>query len=228
MSYEAIRTGADPRKDTTIAGTTSTMWLTLQPNEAVNLICLVEKEAIIAIEQCAIWLDEGNSPVWVYTGEDDPSHDLKVDRRYRAYLPCLVKDESGERQPRVFSMGKSVHIALLDIADAVGSLAGVELRIKRTGSGLATRYSVAQTGKKMDISRVDEIDVIALLGPLDSDGVKDLICKKLEIPDYEDVVARYKGKGPKTGGKGKDGKKVSKTKVSKGEDEDLEDLELLP
>jgi hypothetical protein len=213
------------------------MWITIPPNTAVNMVCLVEAADILACDQCAIWLDEGNSPVWVYTGPDDPSHDLNIDRRYRAYLPVLaINEETGEREPRVFSMGKSVHMALLDIADAVGEIAGVELRIKRTGAKLSTRYTVAQTGKRFEVDDVPEVDVISLLGPITPEGVRDLLCTKLGKGSYEEVVAAYRGKSTsrkhtaKASGSGPVGKKVSRTKVeeeTEDEEEDLEDVELL-
>jgi hypothetical protein len=234
-SFEALRVGSDPRKDTIVSGVNSGMWVTVQPNEAVNMVVLVEAQDIIACEQCAIWLDEGNSPVWVYTGPEDPSHDLNIDRRYRAYLPVLVEKEGeiGKREQRVFSMGKTVHMALLDIADAVGSIAGVEIRVKRTGTGLATRYSVAQTGKRFDVSKQPEVDVISLLGPITPEGVRDLLCTKLGKGSYEDVIAAYKGKGTSRKHKAKASsgttteRKVSRTRVEDDEEEDLESVELL-
>jgi hypothetical protein len=200
------------------------MWLTLAPNEAINVVVLAEAADILATDQCAIWLDEGNSPVWVYTGPDDPSHDLNVERRYRAYLPVLAPNpDTGEREPRIFSMGKSVHISILDIADAVGEIAGLELRLKRTGAGLSTRYSVTQTGKSFDVSGQPEIDVIALLGPITPEGVRDLLCTKLGKGSYEEVVASYRGKAKP----GKMKAKPSKRKIDAGEDTDLESVELL-
>ena len=79
-SYEAVR-GIDPRGDDGMPS----QWLKLDAGDTLDVACLVNVEDIIAVEQCAIWLDEGNSPVWVYTGPDDPSHELGVD----PYLSCL-------------------------------------------------------------------------------------------------------------------------------------------
>lgn len=190
--YSPIRTGVDPRKDGSGDGG-GKMWLKLDAGEYQDVTCLVEADDIIATEQCAIWQDDGNSPVWVYTGPNDPSHDLKIERRYRAYLPVL--DSEGE--PRVFSMGKMVHKQLLEIADATGSIEGLELRLKRTGNGLATRYSVVQKGKRYDVSKVEEVDVISLLGPLTPEGVQELIATKMGKGSYEEVLEAYLGKASK-------------------------------
>lgn len=231
--YEPVKAGADPRKDTTReGGDLPSMWLRIGKDEAVTGICLVEAKDILSTEQCAIWLEDGNSPVWVYTGPEDPSHDLEVERRYRAYLPLLIDGE-----PKVWSMGKMAHRALLDIADAVGSLAGVELRIKRTGAMLATRYSIAQTGKRFDVSDIEEIDIIDLLGPITPEGVREMLVKKLNKVSYEDVVSSYRGVAPKgIGAKEKDLKPPKPKATPKyapkkpkevAEETDLEEVELL-
>lgn len=223
-AYTPIKTGYDPRKDGDDGKATA--WLKVEPNSSVDGIVLVEAEDILATEQCAIWLETGNSPVWVYTGPDDPSHDLGVDRRYRAYLPLVVDGEV-----KVWSMGKMAHVQLLDIADASGELKGLEIRIKRTGSGLTTRYSIVPKGKRHDVSRYEEPDVIAMLGPITSDEVREMITEKLGKESYADVLASYKGSTKRKVGSAdistmKAGKSKPKPKAEAEEEEDLDEVEL--
>jgi hypothetical protein len=208
--FSPVKAGYDPRKDEKGGGG----WLTIKGGEAVDVTVLVEAKDILACEQCAIWLDEGTSPVWVYTGPDDPSHDLGVEKRYRAYLPVLVEGE-----PKIWSMGKQAHGQILDVADAGGSIKGAIIRIKRTGEGLKTRYSIVPRGKKSDVSKVEEVDVIAQLGPLDPEEVKEMIAKRFGHEDYETFLAASRGKKLGRGSKG-----VAKTRV--GEEDEIEDLEL--
>ena len=208
-SFDPIKTGFDLRKD---AGRQS--WLKIDANSHADVAILVEVDEIIAVEQCAIWLDDGQSPVWVYTGPEDPSHDLKVEKRYRAYLPVLVDGES-----RVWSMGKQAHSTLLDIADAQASIKKLNIRIKRTGAGLATRYSIVPRGTRKDVSSINEVDVVEMLGPITSEGVKDMLCEKFSKDSYEDFLTAFRGKG-KTAGKGTD----TRTGARKEEDE-IEDLD---
>jgi hypothetical protein len=208
--YEAVRSGVDPRKDGTGGGKN---WLKIESGEAVDVVCLVSTDDILAVEQCAIWLEDGeNSPVWVYTGPEDPSHDLKVDRTYRAYLPVLVDGE-----PKVWSMSKTSHKMLLDIADAGGELKGSLLRIKRTGSGKATRYSIVPRGKRKDVSSVEEVDVISMLGPITSEEVREMLVTRFNKEDYEELVESYTGK--------KAAKSKAAAKVKVDDDDDLEDLD---
>jgi hypothetical protein len=211
--YTPVKSGYDPRNDKKGTGVS---WMKISAGEVIDAIVLVEAEEILTCEQCAIWLEAGNSPVWVYTGPEDPSHDLSVDRRYRAYLPLLIDSE-----PAVWSMGKTAHIQLLDIADASGELKGLEIRIKRTGSGLSTRYSIVPKGKRHDVSRHEEIDVVAMLGPITPNEVKAMITEKLGKGSYEEVLASFKGRT-----KTKRGKFVEEVKKEE-EEEDLEEVELL-
>src|SRR5688500_17744646 len=219
-----LSVGGDPRKT---GGSNS--WLSIGPNSYADVTALVEVEDIVACEQCAIWLEEGNSPVWVYMGEDDPSHDLKIDRRYRAFLPVLVEGEV-----KVWPMGKGAHGQLLDIADAGGRLQGMDLRIKRTGSGLGTRYNVVPRGSRTDVGRIDEVDVISMLGPLDLEGIQELIATRLGKDSYEDVLDSYKGKTlPRKADKTKEKATVAAPKGrheksnADDDEEDIDDLELV-
>lgn len=220
-AFESIRIGSDPRKESkgTGAGGSGGQWLKVEGGQAVDVTVLVNTDEILACEQCAIWRDDGDSPVWVYGGADDPSHDLKgVDRRYRAYLPLLVDGEV-----KVWSMGKASHMQLLDIADAGGALKGMVVRIKRTGLGLATRYSIVPTGKRRDVSKVEEVDVIPMLGPLTTEGVQTLIAEKFGLEDYEEVLNLYRGKKERS-------TRVSTRKKQEAEesiDDDDDDLELI-
>jgi hypothetical protein len=217
-AYSPVRSGVDPRKDAA-----NGQWLKLEANQYVDAAILVDVEDILACEQCAIWMDDGSSPVWVYTGPDDPSHDLKVEKRYRAFLPLLVENET-----RVWSMGKGAHMQLLEIADAsLSGTKGVMVRIKRTGSGIQTRYSITPRGMVKDVSKVEEVDVLSMLGPLTPEGVQELVATKLGLASYEEVLERFRGKKITRA----TAKKIAAFDKSKpkddGDDEDeLDDLEL--
>lgn len=212
-AFSPLKTGSDPRKDN------PNKWLKLEVNKSVDAVILVENDDIISCEQCAIWVEEGQSPVWVYTGADDPSHELGVKRQYRAYLPVLVAGEV-----KVWGMGKSAHIQIIDLAEALGTIAGSEVRLKRTGAGINTKYSVTGRGIRHDISEIDDVDVVELLGPLTPEGVRELIADKFDQPDYETFLASYRGK-KRSAGK----KKATPVEedIEEAEEESLEDVKLV-
>lgn len=231
--FSPLKTGSDPRSE---AGTQNN-WLKVEANQVVDVICLIGTEDMISCEQCAIWLKDGNnSPVWVYTGVDDPMHDLKLEKRYRAFIPVLTSDT---KEVKVFSMSKSVHTAFLDLSDTVGDIKGLEVRIKRTGTGLQTRYQVISKGKRHKVDHIPEVDIPAMLGPLDSNGVKELIVEKLGLTSYDEVLEKYRsmktgGSAPKAGGRKparpKDVEEVEEFEedavAAEAEEESLDDLEL--
>lgn len=230
--YNPVRTGYDPRQGAKNNGNEEkTGFLSIAPNAQHDVVCLVEAEDIIAVDQCAIWLtkeeqvDGIRSPVWVFTGPEDPSLELSgVSKAYRAFLPVIVDDEV-----KVWPMGILAHRQLLDISDATGSLAGLELRLKRTGSGKGTRYSVVSTGKRFDVEDNEEVNVIDLLGPLEVEGVRKLIAERLGKADYDEVLDAYRGKpakpvAAKTVGKATAGKKSKAKPVVEEDDEEEEEF----
>lgn len=227
--FQPLRTGYDPRKDKkqTSGEGNGGNWLKLEAGKPVDVTILVEKEDIITCEQSAIWLDDGNSPVWVFTGPDDPSIELDIERRYRAYLPVLMADGS----KKVWGMGKMAHTQLLEIADAVGELKGLNVRLKRTGAGLNTRYNVINRGSRRDVDDEDEVDVVAMLDPKSPDEVRDMIAEKLGLSSWDEVLRQYKGKKgvakSKSQGKTKPVAPVEDDDDDDDEeDEDIEDLDL--
>lgn len=237
-AFNPVKSGNDPRKEQEARDNQKRLWFKPQAGETVLATILENADDILNCEQCAIWLDQGNSPVWVFMGPDDPSIELGVDRRYRAYIPLQLGDD----EPQLWSVGKGVHGQLLDISDANGgNLKGMVVQIKRQGNGLQTKYSIVPTGKRRKVDQVEKIDVISLLGPLDVDDIKEMIAEKLEMTDFDAVVQYYKGQGGVPGqGKGKGssfrekktvapvrGKHASTTPAIDDE-EDLEDVELIP
>jgi hypothetical protein len=230
--FSPVKSGYDPRTEPKKGGDgESSPYLSLKDGESVDVVVLVEKNDILSYEQCAIWLEDGkNSPVWVYTGSEDPSHELGVERRYRAVLPVYInsKEHPAYGESKIFSMGKMVHEQLLEIADAGTRLAGTVFRIKRTGAKLKTRYSILSLGKRKDISSIPEIDVLSMLGPLTSDGVKELIAQKFGKDSYDEFLESYTG-NPSKGSSTKPAPKAASKKVKEAlpdVEEEIEELEL--
>lgn len=229
---EPTRTGYDPRKKGGDSGGDSNgsdvKWLKVEPNGEEDVTVLVDPIDIVSCEQVAIWLTDGNSPVWCYTGPHDPYHDLGVkptDKKYRAFLPVLL--DNGDQA--IWSMSKTVHGTILDIADATGRLKGINLRIKRAGKGLNTRYSIVPLGTFTDVKRQPPVDVYEKLGPLTLDGVRALVADKLGYSNYDECLAAYQkengGPAPAEEDKPRNNAKKPRQKVEEIADLDVEDDE---
>lgn len=225
--FSPIKTGYDPRTEKKAGAGEGggSIWVKIEDGKFLDVIPLVTVKEIITIEQCAIWRKE-NSPVWTYTGEDDPSHILNIQRALRSFLPVLVLEDGKlvDEEPKIFSMSKTVHGQLLETADSIGKLKGQVLRIKRTGKEKQTRYSINSRGMKFDVSDVAEVDVIPLLGPLDTEGVQKLIYEKFECDDWEDFLEVYLGKAAKKEIAAKAKPKAKKPVAVEVEDEEEDEL----
>lgn len=221
-----VNVGGDPRKD---GGANGTPWFKIDPGQAIDIVPLVEADEILSCEQCAIWLtDGGKSPVWVYIGSDDPSHELTVQRRYRAFMPVMVLPE---KEVQVLAMGKGLHGQILDAADGIVNIKGADMRLKRVGSGLQTRYSIVPKGTRTDIKRVPEVDVVSMLGPMDREGIEKLIVDCLGAPDYETILEKFKGKEitkrlTKPATTQQRGKHATTVAEDDDDEEDMDDVEL--
>jgi hypothetical protein len=205
-SFEPIKKGFDPRKSSTGGGS----YFKIDAGESADIVILSSADDILSCEQCAIWLDEGNSPVWVYTGGDDPSNVLGIPRAYRAYVGIYHDGEA-----KVWSLSKTVHNMLLEISDAGALVPGAMVRVKRTGTGLKTRYAIVPRGKTKDVSDVEAPDIIESLGPITSEGVWEMMVDKLGM-DRESIIKKY----------GKRKKAVKKTVEPVDEDDSLEEVDL--
>lgn len=174
----AISKGNDPRKDS------GGNWLKVEAGGFVEGTILCEAGDILSCDQVTLWLDEGGSPQWPYTGIDDPANALGLERRYRAFLPILVDGEQ-----KLWSMGKKANRQFWEIADTLGKLKGVIVRIKRTGSGLQTSYTITQKAQAKTVPDL-EIDVLSALGPTTTEEVIAMLEDRLKMP-YEDIITKY-------------------------------------
>lgn len=226
-----IRRGYDPRDEKT-GGGEGAGWLSIADGEAVEVTLLYNKEDIIRYEQIGIWTTTGKAPpTWPYSGDDDPMHELGLDpkntKRYRAVLPVLTD----EGEVKVWGMSKRVHTQLLDIADDSGSLKGLTIRIRRTGTKLSTNYTLTVRGKRKDVSHVAEPDILGMIGPLTAEEVREMLAKRFGKESYEEFLDAYRGKSSKAGGKAKLKEDDDEDPEASARDEDddtldLDDLEL--
>ena len=147
-------------------------WWGPKADEIHEVTLLASDAEIVSVDQCTIW-DFNPAPSWVYCGSDDPSHDLGIKPGYRAFIPVLVKGDE-EQKPRIWSMPISAHRALCDIAE-MQDLKGLVVKVKKTGTGIKTKYTIVSTARVVNIKKVEDIpsseDIINRLGPEDRAGI---------------------------------------------------------
>lgn len=144
----------------------------LKDGDKVTMASLVNMEEMLSIDQHAIWLDGGNSPMFPCIGDNCPGCERGNQPRFRAFLP-VVTHPDGEK--KIFAFGIKVARALEELDEEFGGLAGHLFTVKRKGSGLSTNYTVIAVGKKTDVSEIEGLDVEEKLGPTTREGIIKLL-----------------------------------------------------
>lgn len=147
-------------------------FLQLKADEAIDIVPLQPISEMISVDQHAIWLDAGNSPIFVClygTGEKCPGCQLDDKAKFRGFMNVWNKDQG----VRLFAFGIKLARSLAEADEALdGGLQGQVLRIKKEGSGLKTTYTLTPTGRKSkEVIGMEAIDIEQHLGPLTRDGI---------------------------------------------------------
>lgn len=139
----------------------------IEDGKPVDLVLLAGTAKMISFNQHAFWRDEGNSPIFPCIVDGCPGCERGDRPKFKAVLPVIVLG-GDSKDPTIWSFGISVARMLQDMEEATGSdLAGQSVRVKRTGTGLKTKYTVVSLGKKYNISKhkVDFDEIMSQLGP---------------------------------------------------------------
>lgn len=204
----------------------SSSFLSVPKDKMMELKILVEGSKIPSVDQCALWNYFNPSPVWTYIGDDDPSNDLGIKRGYRAFVPVSYTDDKGELKVKLWSIPVGVHKQLSELEELNGGLKGQKIRVKKSGTGLKTKYSIAFTGKRYKISEdvPSEEDILELLGPYTREEIIKVIEDRCEM-SFDDVVATVVGKQGGGPVKPKKTKKFETVEIEDTDEEEMEDEE---
>lgn len=117
-----------------------------------RLTLLCNPDQIVSCEQYEIW-DIQPAVIWVANDADDPGVELHLSPSTKSFMPVLVNDDP---EPKIWAMRKSQHIEVINIYEANDSepIVGQVIQVKRTGTGLETRYTVTATSKRIPESKL--------------------------------------------------------------------------
>lgn len=160
-------------------------YLSIKADESVMIAPMTDVDEMISVDQHAIWVDGGNSPMFPCIGAGCPGCELGDEPKYRASLAVMTK----ENGPKIFSFGITVARQLAEIAGELGSIKGKMLKVKRTGSGLGTRYTVVAVGKDVKIEGHPLPDLEASLGPMTREGILKMLIDAGIKPAVADEAA---------------------------------------
>lgn len=180
------------------SGRGNKVFIAVKEDEPVTIVPILPTEDISSIDLHAFWQVNPAVTFACLDGTDDgcPGCELEDKAAYRAFLPVL----DSEDKMKMFAFGISVERQLVNLEEELGSIVGLKLRVRRTGSGLGTKYHVINTGKTTDIE-VSEKEAAKFVE------------SNIEVKDRDTILKELREAGLLKGGK----KKVEE------EDEDLED-----
>lgn len=189
-------------------GKKSNTFIVVKEDEPANIVPILPTGEIISIDLHAFWAVNPAVTFACIKNSDDagdgcPGCKLGDKAGYRAFLPVL--DSEGEM--KVFAFGISVERQLVTLEDELGSIVGKKLRIKRTGSGLGTKYQVINLGKEVDTSEVD------------TEEAAEFVEGQIEVKDRSKIIEELRAAGLMGA------KKKGEEEEEEVEEEELEDEE---
>lgn len=176
----------------------NSIFLKLESGKPIEIVPLTGVDGILSYNQHAIWLDDGDSPMFPCFAQPWCPGEIIGDKpKFRAMLVCVTRDEP-DRQV-ILPMGVSLYKQLLANQDAVGSsIKGRVIKITKTGEKLSTRYTALLTGrvmKKIAETSVD-INLVEHIGETDPDVVVEMLKKagvwtKAHQAQYVELRRKY-------------------------------------
>lgn len=167
-------------------------FLSLKDGDTIQMAPLVGLDQMVSADMHEYW----NIKPAIYHpcigARKCPGEAVENEPRFKGYLPVLVKDQGVMIYPFTISVYKQLE-QLENALDDGETLAGFVLRVSRTGTGLATRYTVLGIGKRIDISDSEVPDFIDRLGPQTLEEIWELLEKNgydREDTEAEPTVAK--------------------------------------
>ena len=170
-----------------ITGTVSAggprQFVSINPDSSVTVVPLENLDEVVNVQLHSFW-DIRPAVLVPCLKTNCPACDIGNEPRFRAYIPVLLKGEGVQ----ILSAGSQIVAQLQAFSDEVeGGITGQVFKIKRTGSGLSTRYAVVPLGKKVDVHEKVVPDVVEAIGPVDRAG----IVRKLFENDLIEDPSKY-------------------------------------
>jgi hypothetical protein len=157
------------RKGARAAGeVAASVFVRLKADEPVTLAPMVPLEEMTSIDQHEFW-DTNPALIFPCLGAKDcPACKSGNKPKYKGFLPVMVRDEA---EPKLLAFGITVERQFATIAEEIGDITGHVFRVKKTGTGMTTKYTVVALGKTLDVSKMTPIDPEEHITVYDADEI---------------------------------------------------------
>lgn len=181
------------------SGNGNKTFIKVKEDEPVTIVPILATSEIVSIDLHAFWQTNPAVTFACLDGTEDgcPGCELGDKAAYRAFLPVL--DNDGDM--KMFAFGISVERQLVTLEEELGEITGLKLRVKRTGSGLSTKYQIINTGKTVEVE-VSEKEATKFVE------------SNIEVKDHDQILKELREAGLM---------EKSKSKAKVVEDDDDED-----
>jgi ribosomal protein L12E/L44/L45/RPP1/RPP2 len=133
--------------------------LKVSEEDAAVIAPMVNLDDLISLDQHEFW-DTNPAVIFPCIGDGCPGCELGNEAKFKAFLPVMTKDGD----PKIYAFGISVERQLVELEDELGGIRGKVMKVKRTGTGMKTKYMVVALGKSIKIDDTTAPDVIKAIG----------------------------------------------------------------
>lgn len=146
----------------------SSKFTTVKPDEALTFALMIPLAELVSVDLHSFW-DRNPAVHAICIGNDCPACAAGNKTGYKAYLPIQRKDGT----TGIFPVGLSIVRQLTEIEEELGSLKGKVIKVKRTGAGLGTKYTVVPLGTSITVDETQMPDILRAIAPIEEKAIID-------------------------------------------------------
>jgi hypothetical protein len=132
------------------------VFVRVKEDESLSFVPLTNLEDMISVDQHEYW-DVNPALIFPCLGAAKcPACKSGHKPKYKGFLGVLA---NGEAEAKILPFGLMVERQLVEIGNEIGDIKGNVFKLRRTGSGLSTKYTVVGVGKKVDVSATTPLPI---------------------------------------------------------------------
>lgn len=162
------------------------LW-TVPADSTVRAKILVDSDHVISGDFCSYAPNGKDEVMWVYTGDDDPCHELNISPRFSIVIPMLVRLGS-EKVIKNVRLPRSCDRKIDALIATHGTIHNLIITITRDDSGQWSEYTLLGTARGKDDGTFKQNEWVQSFVDFVVDGNPDDIRAALNITKRDDSI----------------------------------------